>query len=245
MSRLTAAALVALCAAAPASAEEFSAAEKAEIENTVREYILANPEVIVEAIQVLEQRQLKQAQNDDKRLIADNEAAIFEDGFSHIAGNPQGDVTVVEFLDYRCPYCKRAHESVKALLEADGNVRVIFKEFPILGPDSTYASRAAMASKKQGDDLYLAFSDALMEHKGDLGESEVMRLAGDVDIDVDKLKADMEDPAIAEHIRTTYALARKLNISGTPGFIVGDTITRGFVPFEALTQQVAEARDKS
>lgn len=245
MSRLIAAALVALTAAAPAGADEFSAAQKAEIESTVRAYLLENPEVIIEAMQVLEQRQQEQAQNADVQMIAANQAALFEDGFSHVSGNPNGDITIVEFLDYRCPYCKRAHESVKALLEADKNVRVVFKEFPILGPESTFASRAAMAAQKQGGALYSAFSDAMMEHKGDLGESVVFDIAAGSGVDIAKLKADMEDPAIAENIRKTYALARSLNISGTPGFVIGDTITRGFVPFEALREQVAEARNKS
>lgn len=245
MSRLIAAALVAFVAAAPASAEEFSAAEKAEIESTVRAYLLENPEIIIEAMQVLEQRQQAQAQSADIEMIAANHAALFQDGFSHVAGNPDGDITIIEFLDYNCPYCKRAHESVKTLIEADKKVRVVFKEFPILGPESTFASRAAMAAQKQGGAIYSAFSDAMMEHKGRLEEEIIFGIAASSGVDLNKLKADMDDPTIAENIRKTYALARSLNISGTPGFVIGDTITRGFVPYEALREQVADARNKS
>lgn len=233
---------IAALSAPPAAAQGLDDAARAEINAMIRDYILDNPEVIVEAMQVLEQRQKSAEAGRDREMIEAMRTDIFEDGFSHALGAPDADVTVVEFLDYRCPYCKRAHESVAELLEADPKVRVIVKEFPILGPDSTYASRAAMATKLQGGALYEAFSDAMMRHTGDLPEREVLRLAAEAGADVGRLKTDMERPEIAENIRATYALARRLGINGTPGFIIGDQIVRGFVPAEALRGLVEDAR---
>ncbi|MEX2519392.1 MAG: DsbA family protein [Paracoccaceae bacterium] len=242
MTRLIAALFIALIAAPHTQAAEFSAAEKTEMNAIIREYILQNPEVLVEAMQVLEQRQNEQVKTSDQQKIATLKDAIFNDGFSHAIGNPDGDVTLIEFTDYRCPYCKRAHESVSALLEADPNVRVVIKEFPILGPESTYASRAAMAALRQGGELYERYSDAMLEHKGDLDQRAVMMLAERAGADMARLKTDMDLPEIAEQIRQTYALARELEINGTPGFIIGDEIVRGFVPYEALREKVEIAR---
>lgn len=242
MTRLIAALFVALVVAPPAQAAEFSTAEQTEVKTMIRDYILQNPEVIVEAMQVLEQRQQQQAQSSDRQKIAALQGPIFSDGFSHAVGNPDADVTVVEFLDYRCPYCKRAHESVAALLEADPNVRVIIKEFPVLGPESTYASRAAMAALRQGGEIYERYNDAMMKHKGNLDERTILKLAESIGADMAKLKADMDAPEIATQIRQTYALARELEINGTPGFIIGEEIVRGFVPFEALREKVEIAR---
>ncbi|MFN3260037.1 MAG: DsbA family protein [Pikeienuella sp.] len=244
MMKRLAAPIFALCAllAAPASAEGLDDAARAEINAMIRDYILDNPEVIVEAMQVLEQRQKAAEAGRDADMIAANADAIYEDGFSHVGGAPDGDVTVVEFIDYRCPYCKRAHASVAELMEADPKVRRIIKEFPILGPESTYASRAAIAAMMQGGAIYEAFGDAMMTHQGELNERAVLRLAGEAGADVERLKADMEKPEIAENIRKTYALARQLGISGTPGFIIGERIVRGFVPADALRDLVAEAR---
>ena len=242
MKSILAALALAAAFAAPAPAQDLSEAARAEINAMIRDYILDNPEVIVEAMQVLEERQKSAEAGRDREMIEANRAAIYEDGFSHVAGAQNGDATLVEFIDYRCPYCKRAHESVAALIETDPNVRVIRKEFPILGPDSTFASRAAMAAKMQGGALYEAFGDAMMAHKGDLTERETLRLAEGAGADMARLRADMERPEIAENIRATYTLARRLGINGTPGFIIGGQIVRGFVPLEALQDLVAEAR---
>ncbi len=242
MKTLFAALLVATAAFAPAGAAELTSGQKAEIDAMIRAYILEHPEVIVEAMQVLETRQKADAKDADRQRISDLSDAIFNDGFSHARGPADADVTVVEFSDYRCPYCKRAHDSVEALLEADPKVRVIVKEFPILGPESAYAARAAMAALEQGGDRYEAFADAMMTHQGQLPEAEVKRLAAESGLDVDRLVKDMEKPEIAANIRKTYDLARKLEINGTPGFIIGDEVVRGFVPYEALRELVETVR---
>ena len=228
--------------AAPALAQDLSPEQKAAIDAQIRAYILENPEIIVEAMQVLEQREQDAQANADRELLASMRAPLEEDGYSLITGNPDGDVTVIEFLDYRCGYCKQAHDGVKALLASDPNIKFIIKEFPILGPESTFASRAAMASLEQGADAYLSFNDAMMRHRGDLDQHAVMRIAGEAGVDQAKLAEDIQNPQIAANIRETYGLARRLDISGTPAFIIGDTIVRGFLPYDSLKEIVEDER---
>lgn len=227
---------------APALAQDLSPEEKTAINAQIRAYILENPEIIVEAMQVLEQREKAAQANADKELLASMRGALENDGYSLVAGNPDGDVTVIEFLDYRCGYCKQAHDGVKALLASDPDIKFIVKEFPILGPESTFASRAAMASLEQGADAYLSFNDAMMRHRGDLDQHTVMRLAGEAGVDQAKLAEDIQNPQIAANIRETYGLARRLDISGTPAFIIGDTIVRGFLPYDSLKEIVEDER---
>lgn len=235
---------VAALAAIPATAQEFTREQKLAIDGQIREYLLANPEIIIEAMQVLEARRERDERAADGAMLSRLEEEILDDGYSFVAGNPDGDVTVVEFSDYRCGFCKQAHEGVKALLEADDNIRLVIKEFPILGPDSTFAARAAMAAQRQGGDLYLAFNDAMMTWRGDLSENAVLSLAEEVGLDMDRLREDLADPDIATNIQRTYALARQLNISGTPGFIIGGQIVRGFIPFGQLRELVETARER-
>ncbi len=230
--------------AAPALAQNLSSAEKETINAQIRAYILQNPEIIVEAMQVLEQREQNAQANADRDLVASMREPLENDGYSLISGNPDGDVTLIEFLDYRCGYCKQAHDGVKALIASDPNIKFIIKEFPILGPESTFASRAAMASLQQGADAYLNFNDAMMRHRGDLDQHTVMRIAGEAGIDQAKLDEDIQNPEIAANIRETYGLARRLDISGTPAFIIGDTIVRGFLPYDSLKEIVEEQRER-
>lgn len=228
--------------AGPALGQDMSPEEKAAINAQIRAYILENPEIIVEAMQVLEQREQNAQANADRELLASMRKPLEDDGYSLITGNPDGDVTVIEFLDYRCGYCKQAHDGVKALLASDPNIKFIVKEFPILGPESTFAARAAMATLEQGPEAYLNFNDAMMRHRGDLDQHTVMRIAGEVGVDQAKLAEDIQNPEIAANIRETYGLARRLDISGTPAFIIGDTIVRGFLPYDSLKEIVEDER---
>ena len=178
MRYLVSAALIGLMAT-PAFSQEFSPKEQIEIDQRVRAYILQNPEIIVEAMQVLEARRERDERAADGAMVSRLGDEIVDDGYSFVAGNPDGDVTVVEFSDYRCGYCKQAHEGVKALVENDANVRLVIKEFPILGPESTFAARAAMAALRQGGDKYVALNDAMMTWRGDLSEGAVMSQAAE------------------------------------------------------------------
>lgn len=246
MRRILSAALIAAAAAfaAPAGAGEFSADQKAAIDAQIRDYLLRNPEIIIEAMQTLEARREQEEAAEDGALLSRLGDALYDDGYSFVAGNPDGDVTLIEFSDYRCGYCKKAHGAVKALLDADKNLRLVIKEFPILGPESTYAARAAMAAQRQGGDKYLAFNDAMMTWQGGLNEAAVMSLAAEAGLDADRLRKDMDDPEIAGNIQKTYALARSLRINGTPGFIIGGRIVRGYIPYDQLRELVDEAREQ-
>lgn len=165
---------------------------------------------------------------------------VYHDPEAPVAGNPDGDVTLVEFFDYRCGYCKQVHPAVKALVAEDGRIRFVSKEFPILGPPSSFAARAALASRSFGG--YHAFSDALMSMRGKLTARRVMEIAGSLGIDPARLGREMDDPAIETAIARNHDLARALAIQGTPTFIVGRYIIRGAVDAATLREIIAEVR---
>ncbi len=190
--------------ALPAAALDLDAMtdeERAAFGDAVRAYLMENPQVIMEAVQVLEQRQAETQAEADQSLVSDNADAIFDDGYSFVGGNPDGDITLVEFLDYRCGYCRRAHPEVAKLLESDGNIRLIVKEFPILGDQSVLASRFAIAAKQlEGDEAYKALSDTLMAFSGDITMPALERIADTLDLDADAITAQMNSDAVTEEI---------------------------------------------
>ncbi len=208
----------------------------------IRDYLLDNPEIIVEAIQVLEQRRQAETEASDQSRVAEHAQALFDDGFSYVAGNPEGDVTIVEFFDYRCGFCKRAHPVMEKLLEEDGNIRVVFKEFPILGPQSVMAGRMALAALDIAPENYMALHEALMTHRGELTEVAAYRMAKEAGYDIAELKARKDAPEIEARLAETYELAEALGLQGTPSFVIGDQIVRGFLDYDAMVETVAEAR---
>jgi len=209
---------------------------KALIAETLRD----NPELILEALQALEARQAE-AEAAAAAAVLTNERALLErDPNAPVLGNPDGDVTVVEFFDYNCPYCKRAMPEIDALLAQDGQIRLVLREWPILSEGSALAARAALAARKQGK--YPEMHDALMTMRGKLEADTVMRIAGEVGLDLEKLKADMQSPEVEEHIATSMRLADALGFSGTPAFIVGDQLIPGFVEKAQLAEAVASTR---
>lgn len=217
--------------------------ERAAFRDEVRAYLLDNPEVIMEAVNLLEQRQATAQAQADFDLVAQNADEIFDDGFSFVGGNPDGDITVVEFMDYRCGYCKRAFSEVENLLAQDGNIRFVVKEFPILGEQSLLASRYAIATRMvAGDDAYKALHDALMTFNGDITLPALRRLADTFSLNSDAIEARMDDEAISDELRATRALAQKLQITGTPTFVVKDEMLRGYLPYDQLRALVEEKR---
>ncbi|MEI6986060.1 MAG: DsbA family protein, partial [Rhodospirillaceae bacterium] len=193
---LAALGLLIFYSAAPTRAESsaLSDAQNSAIEKLIHSYLVAHPEVLVESMAVLRERQ-QRTENDDRRsALKSNQAALFEDKASPIAGNPDGDVTLVEFFDYACPYCKTVGEDVKSLLKADGKIKLVLKEFPVLGANSTLAAKAALAARSQN--LYLVYHYALMATRGQFNEETLMRVARSVGIDTDRLKNDMRSPEI-------------------------------------------------
>jgi protein-disulfide isomerase len=226
--------------AQPAPPMSSKTAELDPFEQRVREYLLKNPEVIMEALQVLQERQRVAEAENLKRAIAEHSEEILKDPAAPVGGNPDGDVTRVEFFDYNCPYCRRVAPTVTALEEADPDVRLIYKEFPILGPGSQFAARAALASRRQGK--YVAFHNALMQATGQVTEATVMKVAREVGLDTGQLRADVQDPAIDEAIARNLQLADALGITGTPSFIIGEEVVPGAVDLRTLQSLIAQAR---
>jgi protein-disulfide isomerase len=235
--------LAAALAAAPAFAQEALTPEQGvAVDERVRAYLLEHPEVILEALEVLEQRRQAAEAKADEALVAELRAPLFEDGYSHVSGNPDGDVTIVEFADYRCGYCKAAHPIVSELVQSDGNIRLIYKEFPILGQESMLASRVAMAALAIDEDGYERLHESLLTLKGGLDEATLFRLAEAAGFEEAALRKGMEAPEIAERIRENYTLAQALKIEGTPAFVIGDRVVRGFVQLDQMREYVTAAR---
>jgi protein-disulfide isomerase len=220
----------------------FSPAQVEEIEGLIRAYLLRNPELILEAVENLEQKRREDAQRSAKSAIAERRDEILNDVEAPVAGNPNGDVTIVEFFDYRCPYCKQVGPTIAQLLKEDSKLRFVYKELPILGPDSVVAARAALAARNQGK--YFPLHDALMRTRGTLDEATVLKLAGDAGLDTKRLKTDMSAPEIDKILDRNMKLAHMLAITGTPGFVVGDTIVPGAVDLATLRSLVSDARKK-
>ena len=213
-----------------------------QVEKTIHQYLLEHPAVILEVLDVLRAREQRAEAGRTRAGLAAHREALVNDPSSPVAGNPDGDVTLVEFFDYRCPYCKRVLSSVMAVLDDDPGIRIVYKEFPILGPVSVVAARAALASRKQDPDKYLAFHNALMSSRGQMTEARVMQIADDIGFDVERLKADMALPEIDQTIERNLALARALGITGTPSFVIGDQLIPGAISLEALRKLIAQAR---
>jgi protein-disulfide isomerase len=222
---------------APADVDE-------EFGDQVRAYLLDNPEVIFEAVAVYEERNMAAQTDMSRELIAANADAIFDDGFSWVGGNPDGDITLVEFVDYRCGFCQRAHDEVFGFVEADGNTRLIIKEFPILGPESEMAARYAIAVlNEKGDDAYEQVHGALLGHDAPITDEALSDLSADLGLDHDAIAAAMDSDATTEVIAANRNLAQRLQITGTPTFVMEDEMIRGFVEADVLANVAADLRD--
>jgi protein-disulfide isomerase len=228
-------------ALAPAAlAAEFNDAQKSEIESLIREYLLNNPEVIREAIQELDRRDSEAEAKAQQSAIQEHASAIYHEPHDLVGGNPEGNVTVVEFFDYNCGYCKRALKDVTAMIEKDKDLRVVMKEFPILGPGSLYAAQAALASRNQGK--YWDFHLAMLGHEGRVDEKVVDKIAQELGLDVERLKKDMQHPSIVEALQKNMNLAESLKINGTPAFIIDRTLIPGAVGYDSLAAAVDKVR---
>lgn len=212
-----------------------------EIKAQVYQAILERPEILLQAVEQLQQAEEEaQAASAHAALTGDRDS-LFNDPNAPVLGNPEGDVTVVEFFDYNCPYCRRAMAEVQGLLEADPGVRLVYREWPILGEGSDYAARAALAARQQGK--YEAFHWALMGMSGKANETSVLRIAREVGLDTDQLQRDMEAPEVTAHIAQSMALAQQLGFNGTPSFVVEDSLVPGFVEQSQLQDAIDRARD--
>lgn len=215
------------------------------IEKIIRDYLLKNPKIVVDALETHQRNIAVQEELAIRRTIRERRKELRHDADSVVGGNHSGDVTLVEFFDYRCGVCKRVHPIVGQLVKSDGNIRRVYKEWPILGPQSVFAARAAIASRKQGGDKYLAFHNRMMAARQALTSSAVLKLAAKSGLNPARLKRDMKAPEIDEILRRNYALAQSLKLNGTPSFLIGDTLLRGARDVDTMRNLVKEARKKS
>ncbi len=219
--------------------------QKAAFEEMIRAYILDHPEVVVESLQRWQELQKAESDERAKAALAEHRDLLENNPAAPVAGNAKGDVTIVEFFDYRCGYCKRVFPAIQELIETDGNIRYVFKEFPILGPDSMVASKAAQAVWFIDPDRYLDFHAALMGARGALNEARILDLAEKVGLDRAEVKKGMDDPQVAETLAGNLGLGRALGVNGTPAFVIGGELVPGAIDLDAMKELVAEARRSS
>jgi protein-disulfide isomerase len=224
----------------PLEAAEMTLEQRRAIEAIIHDYLMQNPDVLIEALREAEAKANSDADAKAAQVIRDRRREIFDDPATPVGGNPQGDVAIVEFFDYRCPYCKQVHPALQTLLDQDQKLRFVYKEWPVLGPQSDMAAHAALAARLQGK--YEPFHAAMMATKGQISDEVVYRIAGSIGLDVDRLKRDMTNPEIDQALSANKALANALDLHGTPGFIIGDHVVPGAIDLDALKNMVADAR---
>lgn len=229
-------------APAPAAASTFSDAQKGEIQGIIKDYLLKNPEIFLEIQSALESKMEEVQAERLKSALAAHADALFRDPDAPVAGNPKGDVTVVEFFDYNCGYCKRGFPDVAKLIKSDPKVRVVFRELPILSKGSEEASRVAIAASMQGK--YWEFHAHMIEFKGQANEASALRIAEKAGLDMSKLKVDVKSEKVESEIKKVRELAQSLGINGTPHFIVGNRSIPGAPQdlFEQLKSDVEAVR---
>ncbi len=243
--------LIAGLASLPAFAEELATgtaptmteAERKAFRDEVRAYLLENPEVLIEAMDVLQSREESAGLERDSTIIAANSARIFANPNDWVGGNPDGNITLVEFMDYRCGYCRKAYDEVEDLIATDGNIRFVVKEFPILGEDSMMSAQFAIALRQlHGDEAYDKAHHALIALRGEPTVETLTRLAEDIGYEAQPVLDRMNSPEVMAVIQDNYALAEMMDITGTPAFIMGDSVMRGYAPLEVMQGFVADIR---
>jgi protein-disulfide isomerase len=233
--------LAAVFLAAPSRAE-MDAAQKAEIEKIIRDYILANPEIIDEAAQAL-QKKRDEALAEQQRTTIDGKAeTIFNSKYQMVLGNPVGAITVVEFFDYNCGYCRRAVSDMTALIAANPDLRMVVKEFPILSEGSVEAARISTALREIAPDKYLAFHQELFSRPGQATSAKALEVATDLGLDAEALKAAANAGDVTEALQEVHQLATDLGISGTPSYVIGKEVVPGAIGYDGLQAMVSALR---
>jgi protein-disulfide isomerase len=206
---------------------------------TIERYIRTHPEVIVQSLQAMEAKREAEQKEHQKAALATKQNELLHDPSSPVSGNPKGEITLIEFYDYRCGFCKKAAQAVTELQKEDSRVRVVYKDFPILGEPSVLAAKAALASQAQGK--HQAFHEALLASQGDMTKEKILKIAAGVGLNAKRLESDMVNPKWQAVIEKNRALARELGISGTPGFIVGNELVAGWLDLKGLKELIARA----
>ncbi|OIN85212.1 MAG: hypothetical protein AUJ12_10120 [Alphaproteobacteria bacterium CG1_02_46_17] len=229
----------------PASSSDlpFTESQRGAMEDFVRNFILDNPEVLIESVNRMHEKEQQQKEKEAKGALDEHRQYLYEDKAVPEIGNPKGDITIIEFFDYNCGYCKRAYDVVNKTAENDKNIKIRLIEFPILSPQSETASKWALSASKQGK--YWEFHQELMSSPAPKTEENLAEMGKKLGLDVEKLKKDAEGEDIAKELEKNKEVARAMGLSGTPAFIVGDEILRGFVEYEGFKAIIADQRKKA
>ena len=239
LAQISLAVLLVGCASRTDSTTTSSAPGEQPLDKAIEHYIRSHPEVIEQSLQVLEAKREAEEKTRQKAALAKRQQDLLNDPSSPVSGNPNGEVTLVEFFDYRCGFCKRSAGAVTQIQRDDPRVRVIYKDFPILGEPSELAAKAALAANLQGK--HQAFHEAALASKNEITKPELLRIAGEVGLDPARLETDMANPEWQSIIDRNRALARDLGINGTPGFIVGTELVPGALDVKGLKELIARA----
>jgi protein-disulfide isomerase len=231
-----------LSAGVVTAADSLSPAQQDAVKEIVKSYLKENPEVVIDAIQTWQEKQVSLKAEQQKKTIAMLNASLKEDTGTPFLGNEKAQTMVVEFSDYNCPYCKRAYPGIKALLAADGDLKIVMMELPVLGPMSEFAAKAALASHMQGK--YAAFHEGMMGTSARLNQEGILAVAIKAGLDMDKLKQDMNSPEVAGELESNAMMAQLLGISGTPAFVVGDQLVPGAIGKDKLKALVDKSRER-
>ena len=234
-------ALIAIAGTRPAAAvDALTPQQKSAVDQAIHDYIESHPEVVLDALRAAQKKLDAEALEEARRVIIEKHDELFADPDDLVQGDPKGDATIVEFFDYRCPYCKEVEPSLEALVKQDPKLRIVYKEFPILGEPSVFATHVALASRRHGK--YPEFHRAMMAAKGEIDDDKVMKIAASVGLDPAVIKAELASPEIERIIRANYALGDLLGLQGTPGIVIGDALIPGAVDIDTLRESVAAAR---
>lgn len=225
-----------------AAEDGFNATQKKEIEKFIEDYIVKNPEILMRAMQQYQTRQKNAEREQARNNLVSLTADLNINPTSPVIGNPNGDVTVVEFFDYRCGFCKRVFPTILKLLKEDRNIRYVLKEFPILGPLSVIASQVALAVWESTPKKYMAFHSALMTARGTLSEERIFSIADDLDIDIAAVRKGMNKAVVTDELNKNMELAQSLGINGTPAFVIGQELAPGAISMDELKRLISAAR---
>ena len=225
-------------------AQSISGPQRSEIETIIREYLIKHPEVLQEAIAELEKKQAAAEAEKHEAAVKDNADALFNSKHHVVVGNPQGDVSFVEFFDYNCGYCKRAMADMFDLMKHDAKLKVVLKEFPVLGPGSVEAARVAVAVRMQdkGGKKYMEFHQKLLGGRGQADKARALAVAKEVGFDMARIERDMASDEVKASLEESFKLAEKLGLNGTPSYVIGNNVVVGAVGLETLKEKVNTAR---
>lgn len=227
---------------APRAQDALTDAQRATFETVIREYLLKNPEIIEEAMAALEKKRADEQAEARQKLISEQSNILLNSARQAEMGNREGDVTIVEFFDYNCGFCKRGLADTMALLESDKKVRYVLKEFPVLGPGSVEAARVSIAVNRIAPDKHDEFHNKLLGGRGQANKQRALEVAKEIGLDVKKVEAALDDPEVAATIEENYALANGLGLTGTPTYVIGSDVIPGAVGLETLKKRVEDVR---